>query len=160
MPEIELTQVKLADKKYFSIWWRDMDLIKLTSGVLEPASDIEIEEYFQEILQSKTDYHFMIGLNNKTIGHINLSKRQNDWYETQIVIGNKDYIGKGYGPKAIEILMGKATKLGINKIFLEVRPTNTRAIKAYLKSGFVNAGTIHYPENVFQPIALRMEYKK
>jgi len=160
MKRIKLRKVTESDIKYFAVWWRDDKLARLTSGILDPISDYKLSEYFADLYNNKKDYHFMIVADDTTIGHISLSKREGDWYETQIVIGNKDYWGQGYGTEAIKLLMIEAKKLNISKIFLEVRPTNTRAIKAYIKSGFIEAGKICYPNNKFLPETLRMEYYK
>ena len=160
MEKVRLRKINNSDIKYFAIWWRDEELAKLTSGILDAISDDELEQYFDCVLNARGDYHFMIVVNNITIGHISLSKREDDWYETQIVIGNKDYLGKGYGHKAIGLLIKEAKRSNIYKIYLEVRPTNIRAIRAYIKSGFVEVGIIKYPENRYLPETLRMEYKK
>ena len=156
MQTIKIRKIKKTDKKYFAQWWRDKDLAKLTSGLLKTITDKELETYFLDILESKKDYHFIITLNNKTIGHISLSKRKT-WYETQIIIGNRRYWGKGYGTKAIKLLISYAHKLKISKIFLEVRPENIRAIKAYEKCGFKRKRIIKYPKNKHLPQTLRME---
>lgn len=156
MTKITLEPVNKSDIKYLSVWWRDSELAKLTSGILAPISDDKLNEYFLDILKNNNNYHFMIIIDNVTIGHVSLSKRQDGWYETQIVIGNQEYLGHGYGPKAIELLIDKAKSLHINKIFLEVRPTNIRAIKAYEKCGFIKDKIIQYPENKYLPETLRM----
>lgn len=156
---IALRKVKIGDKKYFARWWRDRELLALTSGILKPISDKEVDTYFQNILNSKKDYHFMIAANGKTIGHISLTKRRNNWYETQIVIGEKKYWGMGHGSKAINLLIHKAKNLNISKIYLEVRPTNSRAIRAYTRSGFQEVKTILYTKNKHLPKTLRMELK-
>ncbi len=136
MARIILRKIKTSDKKYFAGWWRDKELIKLTSGFLKPVSDAQVEKYFLEILKNTDSFHFIIFLGKKPIGHISLMKRKNNFYETQIIIGEKEYWGKGYGTQAIKILLVKAKKIGITKIYLEVRPDNVRAIRAYEKSGF------------------------
>lgn len=157
--KIILKKLKHTDKKYFAKWWRDRELLKLTSGILKRISDQEVDKYFLAILDSKTDHHFMIVMNEKTIGHISLVKSRNNWYETQIVIGNKKYLNKGIGTKAVQLLIKKAHRLGISKIYLEVRPTNIRAVKAYEKCGFEKTGFKHYLKNKFLPETIRMEFK-
>lgn len=159
MSKIALKKIKPADKKYFTKWWRDKTLLKLTSGIFHPISDKEITKYFLAILRSKKDYHFLICLDKKTIGHISLAKKTNGWHETQIIIGEKKYWSKGYGVKAIRILINKAKRIGISKIFLEVRPTNLRAIKAYRKCGFVKSGVKKYPKNKFLKETLKMKFR-
>jgi len=159
MSKIILRKIRFTDKKYFARWWRDKELLKLTSGILKLISDKEVEKYFLAMTNSPTDYHFMILLDKKNIGHIVLVKRKNDWYETQIVIGEKQYWGRGFGTKAIKLLLKKAKKLSISKIYLEVRPTNARAIVAYKNSGFVKTGIEKYPKNKHLPKTLRMELR-
>lgn len=159
MSKITLKKIKIADKKYFARWWRDKELLKLTSGILKPISDKEVNKYFQNILRSKKDRHFIITLNGEVIGHISLAKKKNNWHEIQIVIGEKKYWGKGYGSRAIKLLMKKAKRLGISKIYLEVRPTNIRAIRAYERSDFRKVKTVLYPKNKYLPKTLRMELK-
>ena len=159
MIKISLRKIKPSDKNYFARWWRDKELLKLTSGVLELISDGEVDEYFQAMLNSKDDYNSIILADGKIIGHISLAKRRNNWHETQIVIGEKNYRGKGLGSKAIKLLIRKAEKNGISKIYLEVRPTNIRAIRAYEQCGFQKIKTVKYPKNKYLPETLRMELK-
>lgn len=159
MSKITLRKIKTTDKKYFARWWRDKELLKLTSGILQRISDKEVDKYFQNMLKSKSDWHFMIIVGKKIIGHISLAKRRNSWYETQIVIGEKQYWGKGFGSQAINLITKKARHFGISKIYLEVRPINVRAIRAYERCGFQEIKTILYPKNKYLPKTLRMELK-
>ncbi len=156
MNKISLRKIKLSDKKHFAKWWRSKDLLRYTSGILKFISNQEVKKYFLEILKNEIDYHFMILMNKKVIGHISLGKRKNEWYEAQIIIGDKEYWGKGYGIKAIKLLIKRAKKLNISKIYLEVRPTNIRAIKSYAKSGFKKTGIKKYPKNKYLPETLKM----
>ncbi len=156
MFKVYLRKIKSTDKNYFVKWWRDKELLKLTSGILKRISDQEIDKYFQAILKSKNNHHFMIIANRKIIGNISLTKRKNNWHETQIVIGEKKYWNKGYGTKAIKNLIKKAKQLGILKIYLEVRPNNIRAIGAYEKCGFKIIRIKKYSKNKYLPITLKM----
>ncbi len=159
MKKIVLRKIKAVDKKYFAKWWRDKELLKLTSGILRRISDKKIEEYFSTMLKNKNNYDFMIILNKKVIGHISLVKRKNNWHEIQIVIGEKKYWGKSYGLQAINFFIKKVKRIGIFKVYLEVRPTNIRAIRVYERCGFQKIKTILYPENKYLPKTLRMELK-
>jgi aminoglycoside 6'-N-acetyltransferase len=160
MSVITLKKIEASDKKYFSVWWRDKDLVELTSGDTNPISDQEIDQYFQSMLDSKTDNHFMIAADKEIIGHISLSKRENDWYEIQIVIGQKEYWSQGYGTAAIKLLIDETMRLGASKIYLEVRPTNIRAIGAYENCGFKRINIISHPKDNRLPETLRMELQK
>ena len=134
-------------------------MLKLTSGVLKLISDKEVDKYFQAIMENKDDYNFMVIADREIIGHISLVKRRNDWHETQIVIGAKKYWSKGLGSSAIKTLIRKAKKNGISNIYLEVRPTNLRAIRAYEQCGFQKVKIVKYPKNKYLQETLRMELK-
>lgn len=159
MSNIILRKLEINDKKYFSKWWRDRDLIKFTSGRPKLISDKKVDKYFLMMIDGKNDHHFMIILGKKIIGHIALIKRKNNWHETQIIIGEKKYWDRGYGTKAIKLAIDRAKHLDIPKIYLEVRPNNLRAIRAYEKCGFKRKGFKKYPKNKYLPITLRMESK-
>lgn len=152
-----LRKLKLEDISCFAKWWRDEELIKRTSGILTPISDEQVQEYLAGMLISKTDHHFMITVDDKPIGHVVLAQRYGDWYETQIVIGEKNFWGHGYATSAMKELLEKAKSMGIRKVFLEVRPDNLGAISVYEKCGFIKKGTIDYPDNPNLPQTLRME---
>ena len=158
MQRISLRKIRPDDNKYFQKWWRSKKLIALTSGNFNLITDKEVEKYFCNMLKSKTDYHFMIVLDKQIIGHISLNKRKNIGYETQIIIGDNKYWGKGYGVKAIRLLLDKAEKIGAHKIYLEIRPENTRAIKVYERIGFETKGIKKYPLNPYQPETIKMVY--
>lgn len=157
---IRLRKIKDSDKKYFSKWWRDKALLKVTSGDLRRITDQEVDKYFLRILNDRKGMQYMIGVDGKTIGHLALERRKGGWYETQIVIGEKNQQGKGYGTRSIKQLLGKAKKAGISKIYLEVRPDNAKAINAYVQSGFKAVGIKKYPNNKNLPRTIKMVLQK
>lgn len=150
--------VRDNDLAYFAKWWRDPDLISVTSGNTSPLLDNDVKKYFNDLKTTSSAFHFMIQVGNQTIGHISLQKRNDDWWETQIVIGEKEMQNKGYGTQTVSLLIDVARKHGIEKIYLEVRPDNTKAIHAYDKAGFKQVGGEVPTGNKHQPSVLRMEY--
>lgn len=157
--KIFLKELNEGDEGFFSKWWRDVELIALTSGDFEPISDIEVNEYFKGMLSDSDSMNYMIIADDVTIGHVSVSQRRDNWSEIQIVIGEKEYWGSGYGTKAIKLAIDKAKKRGVKNIYLEVRPTNIGAIKAYENCGFEKAGTVKYNDNSNLPETLRMELR-
>lgn len=157
---INLRTVESTDRLYFAKWWRTPELIQVTSGDFTHLSDEDIDHYFNEITTDPSALHYMIEINNQTIGHVSLSKRTDDWWETQIVIGEKEMQGKGFGTEAIIALIKEAGLRGIDNIYLEVRPSNLNAISAYKKGGFIQVGPAIVTNNKNQPLLIRMELGK
>ncbi len=113
------------------------------------------------MMTSSRDHHYMIVVNSRTIGHIALTHRDTDSFEIHIIIGNKNYWGKGLGTRAIKKALNIAfKKLTYNQAYLEVRPDNLRAIKAYEKCGFIRGRLKQYPNNKYQPVVLVMRRKR
>ena len=156
MASVSLRKLKISDFKYFSKWWRDKELIRLTSGNLKKLSDLEARKYFLAMPENKSNWQYMIQSGKKTVGHITLATRKAGWYETQIVIGEKKYWGRGIGTLAIKELLALAGKNKIKKIYLEVRPDNLRAINAYIGCGFIPKKIKKYPNNKNLPKVLVM----
>ncbi len=135
--EIILRNLTKKDSQYFIKWWRDKELIALTSGDFTSLSDQEIQKQVDEMATDKNSVHFMIEADGKIVGHVNLNKIDEETAELQIVIGEKDYWGKGIGQDAIIQILKKAVKIRYKKIITEVRPENQRAINLYKQTGFL-----------------------
>lgn len=145
--KINLRDFIQNDRQYFAKWWRDEELINLTSGDHTFLDNEEIQRQTQEMIDDPNSHHWMIEMDSKTVGHINLNKISGSKAEMQIVIGEKDYWGKGIGQEASIQVFQETKNLGFNKIYIEVRPDNSRAIALYQKLGFKNLGLKKYPEN-------------
>lgn len=158
--KIMLRKIKLDDYPHFLKWWRDKELTVLTSGDHTPMTDKEIEKQIREMANDKKAHHWMIKADGKIVGHININKIDEKSAELQIVIGEKEYWGKGIGFEAIKQVLEQAGSLGYRKITVEVRPENTRAINLYKKSGFIKQGLKKYPDNPNLPEVLVMRKEK
>lgn len=157
---IKLRKVRKKDFSYFLKWWKDKELIELTSGIYEKSDDI-LYDYFLDILRSKKDHHYIILLGNKVIGHVALTHKNLSSFEIHIIIGEKKYRGKGYGSEAIRRAVKIAfTRFHYSRAYLEVRPENIRAIKAYEACNFIKQGFKKYPKNNHQPVVLKMMLNK
>lgn len=133
---IKLRKIKKTDLPYFIKWWKDKKLIKLTSGRYEKDDNI-LKDYFLDMLKSIKDHHFIIISNRELIGNVSLSDKNKGIFEIHIIIGEKQYWGKGIGTIAINKALNIAfNKFKYSKAYLEVRPNNERAINAYKNCGF------------------------
>jgi ribosomal-protein-alanine N-acetyltransferase len=56
--------------------------------------------------------------------------------------------GKGYGRQLLEFMLGVAEQQGVVQVFLEVRPSNDKAIELYRSMGFSEIGIRkgYYPD--------------
>ena len=70
--------------------------------------------------------------------------------------------GKGYGNSLLTHFIRQAHDLGAEKIWLEVRASNTNALMMYIKHGFVETGrrTGYYPKEVGYEDAIIMCLQK
>lgn len=60
-----------------------------------------------------------------------------------IAIGDKSFWGKGYGTEAMNLLVDYCFHvLGLQRVYLKVLETNTRAQRSYKKCGFVRYGKL------------------
>ncbi|MDD4990070.1 MAG: GNAT family protein [Candidatus Pacebacteria bacterium] len=100
--------------------------------------------YF-DIVSPEKGQCFWIIVNGEKIGQINYNKidLENKKVELDIIIGNEEKMGKGYGTDALKTLMKYLfDNFDINKILIEARLNNPRAIKAYEKVGFKKEGLL------------------
>ena len=135
-------------------------MIALTSGNFE-VDEKKFPLYFSRMIDNGKDRHYIIQTKDRVIGHIALIRKNTDVFEITIVIGEKDYWGKGFGKEAIRrALKIGFGNLGYKKAYLEVRPENIRAIKVYEACGFIQKGFKKYPRNIHLSITLKMVLDK
>ncbi len=153
---LRLRTIRLTDLPYFLRWWRHPAISKLTSGSPKVPTERWIARRVVEMINPSQDIHRIILANGKPIGHCALIPRRGNQYETQIVIGEPRWWNKGFGTRAIRLLLNIG---GFFNIKLEVQPSNTRAIRAYEKCGFLRSGYRYYPHNPYLPKTLVMRRK-
>lgn len=153
-------------------WVNDIEITKYLSHIfLYPHTLNTTESFLNSILEGNSGIKGFIIAHKTTeeyIGQIDLIKI--DWINRigtlGIVIGSREYLGKGYGTEAIKLIQKFAfNSLNLNKLDLEVRDYNERAIKCYKKCGFQEEGRIReaffvdgkYTDTIFMGI-LKREY--
>jgi len=138
----------LSDK--YVNWMNDKDVnIYMDSGgdyTLEKLKSFLLDQEKKEIFFwaiIKTD-------NQKHIGNIKIDpiSKNTKSGEYGIMIGDKSEWGKGYANEASTTIINYCFNiLGLNKINLGVKKSNTNAIKLYEKLGFVRYDRKKFPEN-------------
>jgi len=112
----------------------DDDLRKFINGQINRTVK---DNFINYVLFDKSDdektYLGSVGLKNIDFNDKNA--------ELTIVIGKKNYLGKGYGQDALFLITNYGfNELKLHKIYLTVISHNIRAIKAYEKFGFLHEG--------------------
>ena len=146
---LRLRGITRADLPLFVTWFSDPEVRENLS--IHPFMTLEMEEkWFEGVLSSSVESQpLMIELLEEGLWHPigNIGLGNIDWRKRQaelgIVIGEKPYWGKGYGGRAIKLMIDHAFHtLNLNRVYLQVFETNLRGIKAYDKVGFVKEGVL------------------
>ncbi|WP_458126491.1 GNAT family N-acetyltransferase [Paenibacillus sp. Z3-2] len=144
---IVLREYQDADLDYIKQWVNDPEItVTLSDNFLFPHSNYETETFFRTMVEGKSsNKSFIIGLNDSLdyIGQIDLYKIdwKNRFASLAVVIGRKEFLGKGYGREAIRVLQKFVfEELNLNRLELEVYEYNEIAYKCYLKCGFKEEG--------------------
>jgi RimJ/RimL family protein N-acetyltransferase len=138
-----LRRMERKDIPTFVRWLNDPEVREFLT-MYRPFSMAEEEKWFERQLQGQESEIFAIeALDGVLIGSVALHNI--NWQcrhvELAIVIGEKEYWGKGYGSDAISALLRFVfDEMNLHRVFLQVRDDNARAIRAYEKCGFQHEG--------------------
>jgi RimJ/RimL family protein N-acetyltransferase len=145
----EKVQLAAVQREYlpkYVEWLNDWEVAQfLMPGILAPFNLDDEIEWYENRHKKEGNYLFAILTlaENKLIGNCGLHKvdLKNRSAIFGILIGEKDYWGKGYGTDATRTLIRFGfEELGLNRVELEVYDFNPRAIRAYEKAGFRRDG--------------------
>ncbi len=144
---VRLRAMEREDIAAFVRWFNDPE-VRQYMLVYAPMSTAQEERWFEGRLDAKDDYYFGIeALVDGDWVHIgNIGLHAVDWKNRvttfAIIIGEKQYWGRGYGTEATRIILRFAFhELNLHRVELEVFDFNPRAIRAYEKAGFRREGT-------------------
>jgi [ribosomal protein S5]-alanine N-acetyltransferase len=141
----ELRETDL-DGHWYS-WFNDSEVTKYQNKKIFPNNREKQKIYYETIKNSTSDVVFAI-IEKKSNTHIgNVGLHHIDWVhrsaELGIVIGEKDFWGKGFGKKAWKLITeyGFMT-LNLHRIYAIVMTDNISSVKSAEASGFKKEGTI------------------
>lgn len=107
--------------------------------------------YFEDSsLEKGRAYLIILKENEKEIGFISYTAihLKKSIAEIDIWLKNLKYTGKGYGTATVKLLSNKLFNEGFHTIIIRPCLKNTRAIRSYKKSGFLEE--IFIPENYYK----------
>ena len=123
---------------------QDLDLF-LVNASLPHVSPLERAQEMYELCTKKdrNAQYFAIEADGKYIGNcsLKLSSAFPGIYRLGILIGDRDYLEKGYGTDTVRLLLQYGFHyLGARRISLGTNAKNLRAIKCFRACGFVEEG--------------------
>jgi|Deesub1362B_J571_1020462.scaffolds.fasta_scaffold00026_130 RimJ/RimL family protein N-acetyltransferase len=143
---VRLRAIEREDIPTFMRWFNDPEVRRYLT-TYEPMSRAKEERWFEEYLTRQNDLILAIeAREGGTWVHIgNIGLHRIDWKNRTatlgIVIGEKEYWGRGYGTEAVRTMLRYAfLELGLNRVELETFSFNPRAIRCYEKAGFKREG--------------------
>jgi RimJ/RimL family protein N-acetyltransferase len=129
----------------FQRWYSDPEVARLARYQDAPMRPDEIDRFFQ--LRALGHESLTMAIHeqqtDRLIGSCAFSQLDGDNGSAMyhITIGEKDTWGRGYGTEATRLMLDHAFgRLGLHRIGLTVFEFNERAIRAYLRCGFVLEG--------------------
>jgi RimJ/RimL family protein N-acetyltransferase len=148
---VRLRGYEMSDLDTVTKWLNDEEVTQfLGSGLLSyPVSSIAERRFIERfgLSESSTEKTFAIETlaDGRLIGSLGLHGI--DWINRHsalgIIIGDKQYWGRGYGTDALRVLMRLAfDKLNLHRLWLHVYDFNARAIASYERCGFRREGVL------------------
>lgn len=130
-------------------WRNDPEVAQYDqSGFIRPMGYEEVATWSVRMVEGLSFITYDGDVPLGTAAFMGLDNR-NRHAELAIVIGNKDYWGKGYGTQIMERLLEWGFNgLNLNRLYLHVFSNNERAVNLYEKMGFKLEGEMR--EMLFQ----------
>jgi RimJ/RimL family protein N-acetyltransferase len=128
-------------------WINDKEVTQFLSRGTFPASAELLNKEYESLSSPMTEIQLAL-VDKKTETYIGIVGLHSfNWIarhcEFRILIGEKNYWGKGYGAQACQLIVSYAFEiLNMNKVWLGVNMQNTRAYESYQKCGFKDEGIL------------------
>jgi len=145
-PLVKLRSLDVEDSDQFYQWSQDREVTKFSlSSYAYPQSKSEIGNWLSNINSSSKTVSFGICCveSGKLIGYAGIASISclNRCGEYFILIGNKDYWGKGLATLVTKLITDYGfNALGLHRIELTAFSINPAAIRAYEKAGYAHEG--------------------
>ena len=170
--KVRIRAVETTDLDEIMKWVNDPEVID-NLLMRYPVSRHLEEKWLEKALDTSDMRNKAFSIETKDgvyLGGIGLHKInwENRSAEVGIVIGKKEYWGKGYGTDAmLAILEFAFNHMNLHRVYLEVYDFNVRGIKSYEKCGFKKEGALRddrysrgkYHDTIIMGI-LKEEYEK
>jgi RimJ/RimL family protein N-acetyltransferase len=149
----EKVALRALEREDLKRWWElrnDEEVERLSFGPATPRSLAEIEARFDKHLAAEhRDYeNLVVEVDGEMIGSCRVFQIAE--YNRNCHLGislAREHWGKGYGTDAMRVLVDYCFHdLNLHKVGLTALASNERAIRAYVRSGFVEEGRLRGEE--------------
>jgi RimJ/RimL family protein N-acetyltransferase len=145
--KVILRAVEEEDLPTMARWSNDLEIEVLGGG--DPPTPKSVDrikaDHERRQKESPDDINFAIEADSKLIGMIGLFRFDLTarTCELGIVIGEREYWGRGYGQDAIRTVVDYGFRhRNLQRVWLTTTETNLRALNAYKRCGFVEEGRL------------------
>lgn len=140
MPQVHLEPLTYSDQTLdlWTKWMNDPDIRKYMYRSLTNNKD-RIKDWLELASVSDSRHYFTIHADGNNIGFISVrqDKHPTDTAEIGIVIGEKEYQGKGIGKKVLSEVLEKCEKdYHLSSVRALIKPFNEKSIKLFESQGF------------------------
>lgn len=150
------------------IRWRNSDVVRSQFIYQKPFTRESHEKWIETMIETGKVVQMMIveSESDKAIGSVYIRDidMEHKKGEYGIFIGEENYLSKGYGTEAAELMTEYAfSHLGLHKIMLRVYAENIRAIKSYEKAGFEKEAYLKEDvcvQGIYRDIVLMAKFSK
>ncbi|MBN3036583.1 MAG: UDP-4-amino-4,6-dideoxy-N-acetyl-beta-L-altrosamine N-acetyltransferase [Bacteroidales bacterium] len=167
---VRLRPIRKSDVEKSIIWRNDPEIRDNAMGYRFPVTEKMEDNWFESALDEPNRNRVVFAIETiekKTlIGFTQLNHI--DWISRRcyfgIIIGEKEFQGKGMGWDSMQVLFNYAFEcLNLKKICLEVVSFNENAIRLYRKFGFIEEGVLRehvYLEKKYHDLLLMRIFDK
>lgn len=150
---IYLRAFEPEDYKTTIQWRNDDDIWSLLGGVKYFVSEFYEKQWIENAIKDSKNIRLAVCLkeNNLHIGNVYITdiNLQNRSGISHVLIGNRNYWGKGYATEAYHLLLDYAFKeRNFHRIVAHVLEDNIASIKLHLKCGYKQEGILR--QSVFK----------
>jgi diamine N-acetyltransferase len=154
--QIRLRAMEKEDIPYFVKWLNDPE-VRQNISLVNPLSLAEEEEWYADVLKSPP-FERPLSIEIQPDPKKEAWVLVGNYAEIGIQIGEKKYWDRGFGTRAVQLLVGHGFQtLNLHRVWLRVYETNSRAIRAYEKAGFTHEGRFreaHFQNSSYQDVLI------
>ena len=141
---LEPTQQSKETRANWLRWITDPEIRQWMCGVLPQHPD-EVYRWVYNATNDPKRHYFDIQADGKAVGFVSLRQDQQpeSTAEIGIVIGDKQYQGRGIGTQAIDTLLTYAKNVvRLTSVRALIKPNNVKSITLFTHAGFAYVGDV------------------